>query len=232
MKGWSTEEMKDKANSLLEEDTEEMRKWRGLNQSEMDICWKKLAERMEEEVLEKYTRSRTARTAGMEACAKTQHIQDTKVERTLLTKNLRLVQRQQPEASVKSMHEGSTEQEEMRRQQRMKVMKDMSRKIDQKEGWMPRTDGRLLNCWRQTAKRRGSIQKKKKKICKNGSIGWKTKKEDDGRNMEEMHQQRVNLNDQSAEGSAGLLHKITKPTTWRGGTQIQKKEEDANMLDR
>ena len=153
-------------------------------------------------------------------------------ERTLLTKNLRLVQRQQPEASVKSMHEGSTEQEEMRRQQRMKVMKDMSRKIDQKEGWMPRTDGRLLNCWRQTAKRRGSIQKKKKKICKNGSIGWKTKKEDDGRNMEEMHQQRVNLNDQSAEGSAGLLHKITKPTTWRGGTQIQKKEEDANMLDR
>ena len=36
----------------------------------------------------------------------------------------------------------------------------------------------------------------------------------------------------SAEGSAGLLHKITKPTAWRGGTQILKKEEYARLLDR
>ena len=37
----------------------------------------------------------------------------------------------------------------------------------------------------------------------------------------------------SAEGSAGLLHKITKPTPWRGGAQILKKEEeDARLLDR
>ena len=34
--------------------TEEMRKWRSLHQSEMDLCWKKLAKRMEEEVLDKY----------------------------------------------------------------------------------------------------------------------------------------------------------------------------------
>ena len=27
----------------------------------------------------------------------------------------------------------------------------------------------------------------------------------------------------SSEGSAGLLHKITKPAAWRGGTQILKK---------
>ena len=30
----------------------------------------------------------------------------------------------------------------------------------------------------------------------------------------------------SAEGSTGLLHQVTKPTTWRGGTQILKKEEE------
>ena len=37
----------------------------------------------------------------------------------------------------------------------------------------------------------------------------------------------------SAEGSAGLLHKLTKPTAWRGGAQILKKEEeDARLLDR
>ena len=38
----------------MEEDTEEMKRWRSLNQSEMDPCWKKLAERMEEEVLDNY----------------------------------------------------------------------------------------------------------------------------------------------------------------------------------
>ena len=38
----------------MEEDTEEMNKWRDLNQSEIDTCWNQLAERMEEEVPDKY----------------------------------------------------------------------------------------------------------------------------------------------------------------------------------
>ena len=45
--GRSIEEMKEKPIFAVEEDTEEMRKWRGLRQSEMDLCWKKLAEKME-----------------------------------------------------------------------------------------------------------------------------------------------------------------------------------------
>ena len=52
--GWSLEEMKEKPNIAVEVDTEEMRKWRGLSQSEMDLCWKNWVERMEEEVLNKY----------------------------------------------------------------------------------------------------------------------------------------------------------------------------------
>ena len=39
----------------------------------------------------------------------------------------------------------------------------------------------------------------------------------------------------SAEGSAGLFHKITKPTMWRRGVQILEKEdedEDERLLDR
>ena len=54
MKGWSTEEMKEKPSSSLEEDTEEMKKWRGRSQEEMDQRWKGLAEKVEEEVLDKY----------------------------------------------------------------------------------------------------------------------------------------------------------------------------------
>ena len=52
--GWSTGEMKERPNIAVEEDTEEMKRWRSPNQSEMDLCWKNLAERMEEEVLDKY----------------------------------------------------------------------------------------------------------------------------------------------------------------------------------
>ena len=58
------------------------------------------------------------------------------------------------------------------------------------------------------------------------------KKKDEKEKMEEMHQHKVAQVIKSAEGSAGLLHKITKPTPWRGGTQIlMKEEEDARLLD-
>ena len=49
------------------------------------------------------------------------------------------------------------------------------------------------------------------------------KKRDEKENMEEMHQHKVAQMIKSAEGSAGLLYKITKPTAWRGGAQILKK---------
>ena len=63
MKRWSTEEMIDKPNSLSEEDTEEMMKWRGINQEEMDQCCEKLAEKMGEEVLDKYKVENSKREA-------------------------------------------------------------------------------------------------------------------------------------------------------------------------
>ena len=51
--------------------------------------------------------------------------------------------------------------------------------------------------------------------------------------MEKRHQQKVAQMIKSAEGSAGHLHKITKPTARRVGAQILKKEEDgARLLDR
>ena len=46
--------MKERPNIAVEEDTEEMKRWRNLNQSEMDLCWKNLVEKMKEEVLDKY----------------------------------------------------------------------------------------------------------------------------------------------------------------------------------
>ena len=59
------------------------------------------------------------------------------------------------------------------------------------------------------------------------------KKKDEKEKMGEMHQRNVEKIIKSAEGSAGLLHKITKPTMWRGGVQILKEEEeDARLLDR
>ena len=107
VKGWSTEEIKDKASSSLVEDTEAMRTWRSLNQEEMDQRWKNWAERIEVEVLDKCevgtaTESLQRRRLlfGMDVCAKKQEIQDEKVERRLLCKNFRLFQRLQPSASA------------------------------------------------------------------------------------------------------------------------------------
>ena len=60
----------------------------------------------------------------------------------------------------------------------------------------------------------------------------KMQKEDEKRKIEEFQRQRVNQMIKSAEGSAGLLRKFAKPTAWRGGAWILKKEEDARLLDR
>ena len=79
--GWSIEEMKEKPNIAVVEDTAEMRKWNCLSQSEMDRCWKNLAGRMEDEVL-KNTRLKKAKERLSEAevplwngggCAKTRN---------------------------------------------------------------------------------------------------------------------------------------------------------------
>ena len=126
--GWSLEEMREKPNIAVEVDTEEMRKWRGLTQSEMDLCWKHLAERMEEEVLSKYEVEESKKEAfrgggappGMEKGAQKQQLQNKKVVRRLLGKNFSLfrkynMQRQQ------SKQEELTEEEEMK-QQRMVIL--------------------------------------------------------------------------------------------------------------
>ena len=51
------------------------------------------------------------------------------------------------------------------------------------------------------------------------------KKKDEKEKTEEMHQQKVAQMIRSAEGSAGLLQKISEPTAWRGGAQILQNEE-------
>ena len=44
--------------------------------------------------------------------------------------------------------------------------------------------------------------------------------------MEELHQHKVAQMIKSAEGSAGLLHKFTKPTAWRQCDESVQKVED------
>ena len=96
-----------KTNIAVVEDTGEMRKWRGLSQSEMDPCWKNLPGRMEEEVLEN-TRSKKAQERpsevevppGMEEGTGKQEIRNEEVGRRLLGKNFLFVYRIQLAASA------------------------------------------------------------------------------------------------------------------------------------
>ena len=91
--------MKGQPSSSLGEETEEMRKWRGMSQDEMDQCWQSLAERMKEEVLDKYKVEDSTKEAYKVRCAplewrreRRSKIQNWKVGRWLLGKNLRFVQ--------------------------------------------------------------------------------------------------------------------------------------------
>ena len=100
--------MKEKPCSSLEEDTEDMRILRGISQGEMDQCWKKLAERMDEEVLDKYKVEDSKREAykgrgGPLEWRRVRRSRKYRIRkwRILLGKNLRLVQRVQHAASAK-----------------------------------------------------------------------------------------------------------------------------------
>ena len=69
------------------------------------------------------------------------------------------------------MQGGSTEEEEMKRQLRMKIVKDMVKKFDQKEEWKQIVVGGSVSCWRQTVRKHG-FRKDWKTPCRNGTIGW------------------------------------------------------------
>ena len=120
VKGWSTEEMKDKANSFLEEDTEEMRTWRFLYQEEMNQCWKKLAEGTEEEVLQQQRGLQRQRLAvGMEAGTKMpKNTGYQSGEKTCWARIFALF-REYNLQRLQRMHGDSKEEEEMKRQERI-----------------------------------------------------------------------------------------------------------------
>ena len=71
-----------------------------MSQEGMDECWKRLAEKMEEDVLDKSkvedSKRGAYRSRGLlfwnEACTKKHQVRNTKMRRRLLGKNLRLVQ--------------------------------------------------------------------------------------------------------------------------------------------
>ena len=121
--------MKEKPNLDVVEDTEEMRKWRGLSQSETDLCWKKLVDRVEEEVLHKYKVEDSKREAfrgrgallGMEEGAQKQETQNKKVEIRLLGKNFLSLFGEYNLQRLQSKQEESTEEEEMKQQHRMAI---------------------------------------------------------------------------------------------------------------
>ena len=72
---------------------------------------------------------------------------------------------------LKSMHENSTEEEEMKRQQRTKIRKYMTKEIRSKV--RIEADNRWwLSCWRRTARKRSSMMDGRT-LCQNGITGWR-----------------------------------------------------------
>ena len=70
---------------------------------------------------------------------------------------------------MQSMHEDSTEGEGMKRQQRMKIRKNMTKKIGSKGR---KGAERRQSCGGRLREKVGSIQERMKP-CKNGMFGWR-----------------------------------------------------------
>ena len=134
---------------------------------------------------------------------------------------------------LQSKQEESTEEEEMKQQQRIAIIKHLTKKIRSKGSMDAKTVGGSRSCLRCTVRKHGPTQDGRipcKMVCMAGAHEEEKMKKG---KMEEMHQRMVEKMIKSAEGSAGLIRKITKPTMWRGGVQILKnEEEDARLLDR
>ena len=136
--GWSIEEMKEKPKFAVEEDTEDMRKWRGLSQSEMDQCWRNLAERMEEEVMKKYkVEGKREAFRGRGGPLEWRRVRENKIYKIRKWREdcWARIFSLSGEYNLQRLHskqDESTEEDEMKQQQRMKITKDLTKKIRSK----------------------------------------------------------------------------------------------------
>ena len=214
-----------------------MIEWRSFSQEAMDPCWKNLAEKMEEVVLDKKEVEECKRGAnrGRGSTLEWRRVRRIKKFRKRMWREdcwARIIAlfREYNLQCLQSMNEDCTEEEEMRSQQRMKLMKDITKKI-RSRGWMDAknrwwfADLLAANCEKAWPH---SVEETKMQ----GWFSWleDLKKKDEKKQMEQMHQQQASQMVKKAEGSAGLLHKITKPAAWRGGAQILEKKEDAGLI--
>ena len=128
VKGWSTEEMKNKSRDDREEDTEEMIGWRSMSQGWRKRFWTSTRWRTaKEELIEtealflEWRRVRRSRKYIIRKCGE------------LFCKHFLSLCSENTTCSVcKACRRDSTEGEDMKRQQRMKVVKDMTKKIRSK----------------------------------------------------------------------------------------------------
>ena len=132
--------MKNKSSSVLVEDTEAMIGWRAMSQLEVDECWTKIAGTTEEGVLNMYKEECTKREAYRGRGAP---LDWRLVQRSMKYRILKWCEdcwarifswfKEHTLQRIQSMQEGPTEEEEMKQQQRMKIMKEMTSKIRTKE---------------------------------------------------------------------------------------------------
>ena len=137
--GWSIEELDQKVSGLLVKDTEDMVGWRIMSLEEVDQCWMRIAGKIEEEVLDKYkvvdSKREVYRGRGAppewRLVRRSQKYRLRKWSEDCWARIFSWI-REYNLQRKRSMQEGSTEEEEMNQQQRMKAMKDMTRKTKAK----------------------------------------------------------------------------------------------------
>ena len=128
--GCSTEKMEETASKQEFSDTEEMVQWRSINQEGTNHVWKQLSETMQQEVLGKVPSEAykgTGEPSGWRVVQRVKTYQPRKRGEDCWAKTF-LWFREYDLQRKKGMQESRPEKEEMRQQQRMKIMTDMARK--------------------------------------------------------------------------------------------------------
>ena len=216
-----------KVSGLLVKDTEEMVGWRVLSECLDENCWDKRGRfKVENQQKRSLQKEEVHSQSGdwYEGARNTGFANEVEDYWARIFSRFREYNLQRKQC----MQEGSTEEEEMKQEQRLKAVKDMIRK-----NRMQATVGGLLSCWLPTAKKCGSIREWEDTVQKWNDWLCEMKKKDAAKKMEEEHWKKVSRMIKRAEWKCRFLHNITKPMAWRGGMQILKEEEeDANPMAR
>ena len=238
---WSTKTLGEVASRQECENTEEVVQWRSIKQEGINDLWKDLCERVERKVLEKFQERRgqeryvQGRGEPRECLfvKKEKETSTSQVGEACWAGNFSWFREEYSLQRKKGVQAGETEEEDIKQQQRMEIMAGMMKKIKANDRMDAKAVVGSVNCLLLIVKKRGSTQNGRIR-CSNGIIGCvKRRRRGSKARRGASEAGRPNYFQCRRRSRFIAKNRITKPTGWRGGVQVQEEwEDDAKPMTR